>query len=265
MRVLTAVVGVPLILGVLYVGGWPWAVLVVFLGLLAQREVYGLLALTGARPARTGGLALGALLALHAFSPLVLPIAIVLLLGLFAWEPFRVNDAQPFQNLSATVFGAIYPTALFAFLIDLRLGVFLPWTPREGFYLTLTVFLLVWATDTFAYIAGRSFGKHPLAPAVSPKKTWEGAVGGAAGALLVAVGLKATLLAGVLSWPSVLVVALICGAVSQFGDLFESKLKRSVGAKDSGNMLPGHGGMLDRFDAMILAAPLVYLYLVLAY
>ncbi|MDX1546847.1 MAG: phosphatidate cytidylyltransferase, partial [Rhodothermales bacterium] len=129
-----------------------------------------------------------------------------------------------------------------------------------AFALTLTVFLLIWATDTFAYYVGKNLGRHKLAPLISPKKTWEGAVGGAVGALLVAVVLKLTLLA-FLAWPHVVAMALICGIVSQIGDLAESRLKRSVGAKDSGTLLPGHGGLLDRFDALLLAVPLVYLYL----
>ncbi|HMB91293.1 MAG TPA: phosphatidate cytidylyltransferase, partial [Rhodothermales bacterium] len=111
-----------------------------------------------------------------------------------------------------------------------------------------------------AYYTGKSIGKTPLAPSISPKKTWEGAIGGGIGAVLAAVVLKLTLL-GFLAWPHVIVMALICGVVSQVGDLMESRIKRSVGAKDSGTLLPGHGGMLDRFDAMILAVPLVFLYL----
>ena len=99
-----------------------------------------------------------------------------------------------------------------------------------------------------------------MAPELSPKKTWEGAVGGAMGAVLVAIALRVTIL-GALPWIHLVVIAVICGVVSQIGDLAESKIKRSVGAKDSGTLLPGHGGMLDRLDALILAAPLVFAYL----
>jgi phosphatidate cytidylyltransferase len=174
--------------------------------------------------------------------------------------PFLPGE-KPLERLSGTVFGAVYPAALLAFLTDLRLGEGAGIGDLEAFYLTLTVFLLIWATDTLAYYTGKAIGRHKLAPAVSPKKTWEGSIGGAMGAIAVAVALKFTLI-GFLAWPHVVVLALICGIISQLGDLAESRFKRAAGVKDSGTILPGHGGVLDRFDAMILAVPLVFLYLV---
>lgn len=227
----------------------------------AQYELYGLMRLGGIQPQRILGMILGGLLALHASLDWALPLAIALVLLMLAADPLRHKDQQPLASLAATLFGAVYPAAFLGFVGDLRLRQGGLVGDVEAFYVTLAVFLLVWSTDTFAYFAGRSFGRHPLAPRVSPKKTWEGAVGGAAGAIVVAVMLKLTLLEYVFSWADTIVVALICGIVSQLGDLAESKLKRSVGAKDSGNILPGHGGLLDRLDALILAAPLVYLYL----
>jgi phosphatidate cytidylyltransferase len=128
---------------------------------------------------------------------------------------------------------------------------------------SLAVFFFIWAADTLAYVAGRALGKHKLAPSISPKKTWEGFIGGIVGAVLVGVALKYTWL-GYLAWPHVIVLALIGGIVGPLGDLAESGFKRSVGVKDSGNVLPGHGGLLDRFDALILTAPLYYLYLAYA-
>ena len=119
----------------------------------------------------------------------------------------------------------------------------------------------VWAADTLAYFTGRAIGKRPLFPRISPKKTWAGSVGGVVGALVLVAAMKTALLPLVLTWADVAVIGLICGAVGQLGDLAESMLKRSVGVKDSGNYLPGHGGMLDRIDAMLIAIPLVVLYL----
>jgi phosphatidate cytidylyltransferase len=130
----------------------------------------------------------------------------------------------------------------------------------DAFILTVVLFLIGWATDTFAYYVGRSIGKRPLAPAVSPKKTWEGAIGGTLGALLAGVLLKLSILPFI-NWVHVLVLTLIVAVVGQLGDLAESRMKRAAGVKDSGRLLPGHGGMLDRFDALILAAPAAYLYL----
>lgn len=260
VRILTALVGIPLVLGVTYLGGWPFGLLVLAAALVAQHEYYGLMAAGGLHPARTAGLLLGALVALRAFWAPALPLTAAGILLLIAATPFQREGETAPASLAATVFGIFYPTAFLTALVDLRLGEGLFLEDTQAFLLTLAVFLLIWSTDTFAYFVGRAVGRRPLAPRVSPKKTWEGTVGGAVGALVVAVVLRLTLL-DFLAWPHVLVVAFICGIVSQLGDLAESKMKRAVGVKDSGTLLPGHGGLLDRFDAMILAAPLVYLYL----
>jgi len=259
LRILTAVVGAPLLLGLAYLGGWYFGGLVLLLGLWAQHELYEMMGQAGLQPWQGFGLLLGAGLGMHPLVPEALPLALAILLVGLAWSPFARSE-KPLHSLGATVLGALYPTALLAFLTALRVARGPEVGDVEAFYLTLTVFVLVWATDILAYYTGKSLGRHKLAPSVSPKKTWEGSIGGALGALLAAVGLKLTLLP-FLAWPHLVAVALCCGIVSQLGDLAESRFKRSVGVKDSGTLLPGHGGVLDRFDAMILAAPLVYLYL----
>lgn len=260
LRIITGVIGAPLVLGLTYLGGWSFAVILAVAAIAAQYELYRLMELGGLRPQKVTGMVVGAFVALSPLLPWMLPLALIAILVIIGASPFRLKDKEPLHNLSATVFGVIYPTALLAFLLELRLarGVFVG--DLEAFYLTMGVFLLIWATDTFAYFVGRSIGKHRLAPSVSPKKTWEGSAGGVLGAFIVAFVLKLTILP-FLGWIDAIVLAVICGIVSQIGDLAESRLKRVVGAKDSGNVLPGHGGLLDRLDAMILSAPLVYLYL----
>lgn len=258
-RILTALVGAPLVIGLVYVGGVPFVVLVLVASLLAQRELYGLFVAGGAKPYQWAGLLLGALLVGRVLWPALLVVALVIAVLMFVALPFE-RDETPHHNIAATLFGVFYPTTLFSFLAELRLARGETVGNDEAFWLTLAVFLLIWSADSFAYYAGRAFGKHPLAPRVSPKKTWEGAVGGAAGAVLVGVVLKLTALS-FLAWPHVIVLALLGGCFSPLGDLAESRLKRAVGIKDSGTILPGHGGLLDRFDALILTVPLVYLYL----
>ena len=137
-----------------------------------------------------------------------------------------------------------------------------------GINFLLSVLLLVWVADIFAYFAGRAFGKRKLAPAISPGKSWEGVWGGMAGVLVLAVcwvWADASLHAGVASlytrllahgWPVLLIAALFMAAMSVVGDLVESLVKRSVGAKDSSGLLPGHGGVLDRVDALLPTLPL---------
>jgi phosphatidate cytidylyltransferase len=133
---------------------------------------------------------------------------------------------------------------------------------REGPRLLLFVLVLIWASDSAAYFAGRALGKHPFAPHLSPKKTWEGSIAGFASSIIVAFAF--------MRWLSVPIVILLGAAAlgniaGQIGDLLESAYKRSAGVKDSGALLPGHGGMLDRIDALILAIPVVWYYFVLLY
>jgi phosphatidate cytidylyltransferase len=127
--------------------------------------------------------------------------------------------------------------------------------------LPMGVFILIWTSDTGAYLAGRSFGKTKLFERVSPKKTWEGSVGGLLLSLLVAYVISQFDLfdtVNVLDW---FIIACIIVVFGTFGDLFESLLKRNLHIKDSGNMLPGHGGVLDRFDALFISIPTVFFYL----
>lgn len=264
LRILTGLVGIPIVIGLAYLGGWPFLALVAVMALLAQHEIYHLLRAAGVVPYTGLGLALGALVLLSQMIPAALGAAFVLLVLAIVLTPFlsagSEGDSGP-MAMAGTVFGVVYPTALLGFLAEIRGG-------SEGgaiedgeaFALTIAVLIFVWTTDTLAYFVGRAIGKRPLAPSISPKKTWAGTVGGAVGAVAAGAVLKWTLLS-FLPWAHVVMVALLCGVLGQLGDLAESKMKRSVGIKDSGTLLPGHGGMLDRFDSMIVVAPAVYLYL----
>jgi len=255
-RTLTALVGVTLALAAIWAGGWPFAALMVAAALAAQAEAYGLLRRTGADPLVPLGLALGALVVLRPLVPaadawLALGVVAVLLTTLFA------RAATPMADAAATLFGVLYPSALAGAAVVLRTSD-APWLGATGgFWLLTTVLVCVWGADTFAYFAGRSFGRHPLFPRVSPKKTWEGSAGGAVGAMALAAGFRWAVPALPLSVADVVVVGLACGVASQLGDLVESLFKRSVDVKDSATWLPGHGGMLDRLDAALVALPLV--------
>ena len=124
----------------------------------------------------------------------------------------------------------------------------------------LAVLVLVWVADSAAYFVGRAWGRRKLAPSISPGKTWEGAWGGIAGAVAYAI-IGGTFLTGVRAWPVYAVVALLLGAISIVGDLFESAAKRQAGVKDSGSLLPGHGGILDRVDSATAVLPIAALLL----
>ena len=166
----------------------------------------------------------------------------------------KIPVARVAVATASTIFGALYTGYLGGFVIRLKMQ-------GEGWGrdLLLLLFLLVWGSDSFALWAGRAFGKTPLAPTASPKKTWEGAIGGALGALLIAAILKLTII-HTLTWGDVVVVTVIIAVIGILGDLCESLLKRGTGVKDSGGLLPGHGGVLDRIDSMLFAAPALYYY-----
>ncbi|MEM6647682.1 MAG: phosphatidate cytidylyltransferase [Bacteroidota bacterium] len=259
LRIVSAVVGIPLVVGLTYLGGWYFAVFVVLIGVLAQDEVYALFRAANVQPFRWVGLAAGVLVMIAPVWPAAQPLAVLTLVGLLAASPFLAHGAPILPRISATVAGMLYPALLLSYGVALRAGVDGALTEAQAFELTIATLVLIWSTDSFAYFAGRALGKHPLAPRVSPKKTWEGSVGGALGTLLLVVLAKLFWLTW-LTWTDVAALAVICGALSQLGDLAESAFKRSVGVKDSGNVLPGHGGMLDRNDALLLVLPLIVLY-----
>lgn len=260
LRVLTALVAAPVVIGLAYVGGWAFGGLVLAIALAAQWELYAMAEAEGLHPRKSVGGMLGALVGLHMLVPGTVTAALLGALLLILASPFLFERDHLLASLATTLFGGVYPTAFLTFLIRIREARGSSVSDLQAFTLVLTTLLLVWATDIFAYYVGKTWGRHRLAPAISPNKTWEGSVGGAGGALLVAAGLKLSGL-GFLAWPHVAVLVVICGGVSQLGDLAESYLKRATGVKDSSTLLPGHGGVLDRFDAMTVAAPLVYLYL----
>jgi len=130
-----------------------------------------------------------------------------------------------------------------------------------GGRIIVLIFMIVWATDTFAYAGGRILGKHKLSPFLSPNKTWEGFYAGFIGALIA--GALAKLIFLDLAWPKMIVISLLACLLGQSGDLFESALKRHCRIKDSSSILPGHGGILDRFDSFLFAIPIVYLILII--
>ncbi|GAB5519202.1 MAG: phosphatidate cytidylyltransferase [Rhodothermales bacterium] len=260
LRILSAVIGIPVVVGLTYLGGWYFAAFVVLVGVIAQDEVYNLFRATDVVPFRWVGLLAGVLVMVSPLWSMGQPLAVLVLIGLLAASPFLAQSAPILPRMSATVSGVLYPALSLSYGVALRVGVEGALTDTQAFQLTITTLVLIWSTDSFAYFAGRALGKHPLAPKVSPKKTWEGSVGGAVGTLALAIIAKLFWLTW-LTWADVAALTLICGMLSQLGDLAESAFKRSVGVKDSGTILPGHGGMLDRNDALLLVLPIVYLYI----
>jgi len=177
---------------------------------------------------------------------------------LFIIELWR-NRKYPFSNIALSLAGVFYIALPFGLLMYFFDPVTLIGPVHYG--IVLGFLLILWLNDTGAYFIGSLFGKHKLFERISPGKTWEGSAGGALFALLTAWGLSFVFhRLDVVQW---LILALITIIAGTLGDLVESMLKRSLGIKDSGNILPGHGGILDRFDAVLLSAPFVFVYLAL--
>lgn len=264
-RILFAVVAIPAAAGVIWLGGWWLIAAIAVLGVLGAREVYDLARLAGTVPL-TGLGYLGAAATplvvtklghpMLVFDPLLL--LTVWLLALLAAAMTRGPAQRPLAAVGITCFGALYASLPLTFLVDIRHGIANGHAPREvAFVLVLLPLALTWICDTAAYMAGSQFGGPKMAPVLSPNKTWSGAVGGVAGALLAAALLSPLLnrLGTPLSLIELLGLGLVVGIVAQVGDVAESLLKREAGVKDSSNLIPGHGGVLDRLDSLYFVIP----------
>lgn len=267
-RVLVAAVGIPVAVGAMYLGGWVLAALLAVASVLAALELFRMAGNKGPRGlAGVGAAGAVALIAAAASLPergvdnpmLFGVVAVTVLAACTAAIWGRGVAGEPLLAVSVTVFGAVY-TSLLLFALFLR---HLPGieSPLHGTVVLLAPVVLTWLNDTFAYFGGRTWGKRKLIPKVSPGKTVEGAVCALVGTLLSAVG-YAFLLERFPSYHVGIVEAALFGVVisvsSQVGDLAESLFKRDVGVKDSGTLLPGHGGALDRFDSLFFTLPIGY-------
>lgn len=256
-RVLFAVPAVIAGVGLTWVGGAYYYVVLVILVLFMQKEISNLAEKAGFKSAPYFIYILALWIMLIPILSYGLLVGIVLFL-VFAMSQVLNSRKTHIQELISTIFCAGYISFGMMFLRLIRhTG-----SDRVGFLLVMTLFLMIWGNDIFAYFGGKYFGKHRLAPVVSPGKTWEGAFFGFVGSivgLIVAFFAIPTLFS--VSWLLFLPAALLVSIFSPIGDLAESKLKRAAGVKDASGILPGHGGLLDRFDGMILAAPVFYLYI----
>lgn len=254
-RIISALVGIPLVVIAVWFGSIPLILLIGLIIVLGLREMNEMLAKLGLKPSIWLAVAGGLIMTAGAFlykdgypGPTITIILFMHLLATVALYPrYSLLDS------AGTMMGTMYVGLLNYFYL-LRM---MP----DGWVWLIFTLTATWATDTAAYFVGMAFGRRRIAPALSPKKTLEGAVGGFAGSILVA---------GVFSYiytflpmSKVLLLGLSLGAAAQVGDLLESAFKRQAGVKDSSALIPGHGGILDRIDSALFTAPLVYYFVLL--
>ncbi len=269
VRTLSGAVLAVVVLGAIVWSQWSFGLLLALLLVGGMAEFYALVEKRGSRPQKLVGVVAGLVLfalnfafvsddiqilgSAHRAFGCGLAFLLLLLPAMFVCELYR-RDENPAGNIATTLLGVIYvalPLSLMCYFPIIASDV---WDPR----VMLFYVFIIWANDVFAYLVGMSIGRHRLCERLSPKKSWEGFFGGVVGAMAMGVVAARILEGSYAAWAGLALVASITGVL---GDLVESMFKRAAGVKDSGTLIPGHGGVLDRFDAMLLSAPFVFVYL----
>ena len=261
-RVLVSITAIPLILAASYFGSIYFYAFVIVLSLVAyyeftimlqRKEVYPNLIL--------GGLAIAFILS-NQYKPVVglFTIFVLVVLLLTTIELFR-NKSSAVLNISTALLGIFYIGLFSSSLISLReIYPDIDGLYNRGGFIVISLLASIWICDSAAYFIGTAFGRHKLFPRISPNKSWEGAVAGLVFAVITMIAAKFIVL-DFLSLRSTIIIGILIGIFGQIGDLVESMFKRDVDVKDSSNIIPGHGGVFDRFDSLLFTSPVIWLYL----
>jgi phosphatidate cytidylyltransferase len=261
-RVVVILLGIPCLFAITWRGGVFFLLLVNLIIVLGMREFYALLVAKGFRPYRALGTFCALALSWYVFrgGAAVSLIITASLLAIMGGELWRKDPRGSVGHIAVTVWGVMYVGWLASHLVMLRELPRAVGAPADiGARLVLFVAAVTWSGDTLAYLVGVALGRHRLAPRISPKKSVEGAVGGVIAAGAVGV-LCARTFAGFVTPVTGAILGLTAGVCGIVGDLVESLLKRDVGLKDTAALIPGHGGILDRFDSLLFTAPVLYYY-----
>ncbi len=260
-RIVSALLGAFVILTALFYGKWSYFAVFFLIGALAQWEFYRLVRIQSYVPVRVLGVFIGCLLFVLSFLIqagyldsnfyyAIFPLAATI----FLYKLYKKNDPNPFLNIALFYLGISYVAVPF-----MLMNIIVFDSGEYSYQILMGLLLIIWASDTGAYFAGSAFGRTKLFERISPKKTWEGLIGGAVTAGGFAIGLSRYYMdLNTLEWISIAAIVVVAG---NYGDLVESLFKRSMSIKDSGNSIPGHGGFLDRFDSLILSVPFIVVFL----
>ena len=261
-RVISAIILIPVIIFLVWWGGYPYSAAIILVAGLMLIEFWGLSQSIGGAGVRIFTVACGVLFCLSALDSIgfKIPVELVLTLTLllpFSYQILRDRVDVAFLSVASTILGAVYIGWAFGYHLILLRDI-------SGVGRGLIFFLLVtvWLGDTAAYLFGKRFGRHKLRPTISPGKTIEGTIAGIVFGTLGGLGVWSFFLQNILSVPHALILGVLLGIVGQVSDLSESVIKRSADVKDSGRLIPGHGGLLDRCDSLIFSAPALYYYFV---
>ncbi len=261
LRVAASIVFIPCFIIITNAGGYHFLLLIDAVIFVGMWEFYRMMEAKGIRPYKLIGILCALVLSWYVFASngvyanLFLTLVLV---GLMCLEITRKETKMATTHIATTILGVMYIGFLGSHLILLRehpLRINLDYGYGASF--VFLAFVVTWACDTGAYVVGSLVGRRPLAPRISARKTREGSVGGLAFALAAAFVAKATFAPYLEAWHA-LVLGVLAGVVGQFGDLFESLIKRDAEIKDTSEMIPGHGGVLDRFDSLLFTSPLIY-------
>lgn len=263
LRVITALIGAPIIIILLMFGPvWLWKLLILSFTIGGLYEIFSMVQKRfpdygDLKPAgMISGAVIAAVILFQTAYMMLLPG--IMMLGGSLYFLFYFKDlTKVIERMGYLVLGLLYVAFLTPYL-----GLLRDISGYDGRYIIILIFLITWGNDTLAYFSGRAFGKHKLYEKMSPKKTIEGAMGGLIGGIVLAIIAKYTFITE-LSLLDAILLSLFAGALGQMGDLVESMFKRYFGVKDSSKIIPGHGGILDRIDALLFTVPFTFYYLVL--
>lgn len=262
-RIIVAIFGVIVIISAIYWQAWSYFVVFLLITLLSLREFYKLVGLDGYLPLATWGTISGVIIYTVTFlvqKDLIEPEVFYLVFPfsaiIFFIKLYKKSDVKPFTNIAYTFLGILYVAIPFSLLHVIAFC-----TGNYQFELITGILLLTWASDTGGYFAGTFFGKTKLFHRISPKKSWEGFIGGAILTMVIAYAIASFVdILPLWKWMIIGILTVIAGT---YGDLVESLFKRSINIKDSSEAIPGHGGFLDRFDALLLSLPFIAAFLML--